>query len=180
MAGRHDLRARLVSAWAIVAIFALTGLPVPAAAGTANSTTIAYFGAQRIALRDVAQFHCHDRDYPVVRCFLTPDERMSEEAIVAAAEGPGVAPVGTAFLNPYVRWYRDADFAGPSYEAYYAVPNLAAIGWDNLISSFTPLNGGHPLWWTGANQTGNKWDWGTAAVGNLGSANDQFSSVVKP
>lgn len=175
MHARHGLRTRLVSIWALLAVFAVPGIPVPVAAGSFEAgTMVAYLGAKRIALSETADLHCHDRDYPVVRCFLTAEERASEELAAAAV------PAGVDLLNPYVRWYRDANFTGPSYEAYYAVPDLASIGWDNMISSFSPLNGGHPLWWSGPHESGTKWDWGTAAIANLGSANDQFSSVAKP
>ncbi|MGC8633957.1 MAG: hypothetical protein ACP5VP_04730 [Candidatus Limnocylindrales bacterium] len=77
------------------------------------------------------------------------------------------------------RWYRDANNSGPSFESYAYEADLASIGWEDQISSFTPLNGGHPLWWAGANRTGTKWDWGTAPMSTLGAANDQISSADK-
>jgi hypothetical protein len=84
-----------------------------------------------------------------------------------------------ALTEPLVRCYCDSNSTGPSFEAYLYEPDLAATGWDNLISSFTPLNGGHTLWWTSPNRSGNRWDWGTASVATLGAANDQISSTDK-
>ena len=128
----------------------------------------------------MASYHCHDRDYPVIRCFPTAAQRAAEEAAPGAVSGSGAALASPAsLLSPYVRWYRDANNAGPSFESYVYEADLASIGWDNQISSFTPLNGGHPLWWAGANRTGTKWDWGTAPMPTLGAANDQFSSADK-
>ena len=164
------------------AMLGLLGLPMTvSAAPDAPGVPAVYLDGQRIDGREAANFYCHDRDYPVIRCFRTDADRAAEEkAPVGASAGAIVGGVGPAsFLSPYVRWYRDASFSGPSFEAYVYEANLAAIGWDNMISSFTPLNGGHPLWWTGPNRSGNKWDWGTASVANLGAANDQFSSTDK-
>ena len=179
MNGWKGRRSRWVIGFAVLGLLALpmTVLAAPATPGV----PAVYLGGQRIDSREAANFYCHDRDYPVIRCFRTPADRAAEEnGLAGAPEAAIVDSVGRAsLLSPYVRWYRDANFSGPSFEAYVYEPDLAAIGWDNLISSFTPLNGGHPLWWTGPNRSGTKWDWGTASVATLGSANDQFSSTDK-
>ncbi len=181
MAGRQRLRSQLVAGWTLLAVFAAGGLPASVSAVPARDVTpVVYLGAQRIDPGAIVDLYCHDRDYPVIRCFLTAEQRATEEVQAAGGiEAATLDPTATALLSPYVRWYRDTNFAGPSFEAYLAEPDLAAIGWDNKISSFTPLNGGHPAWWSGPNRTGTKWDWGTASVGVLGAANDQFSSVAK-
>lgn len=175
---KPEHRSRLITAWALLAVVAASAMPVAASANSANeSGPVAFLGAERIALNRASEFHCHDRDYPVIRCFGTAAERTTEGERFARRSD--ISSSGTSFLSPFVRWYRDASFGGPSFEAYLAEPDLAAVGWDNQISSFKSLNGGHPLWWTGANQSGTKWDWGTASVGSLGAGNDQFSSVGK-
>lgn len=181
MTGRRGLRSHLITGATLFAFVAAGGLPAPALAVSAkDGAPVVYLGGERIAPSQIAELHCHDRDYPVIRCFVTAEQRATEESAVAAARQTAAGRVDTAaFLSPYVRWYRDPNFGGPSFAAYIPEPDLAAVGWDNLISSFTPLNGGHPLWWSGPNQTGTKWDWGTSPVGYLGSANDQFSSVAK-
>ncbi len=181
MAGPAGRRPRLVTGWVLLVLLAAGGLPNPASAlSPRDGGPVAFVGGSRIALSDVATFHCHDRDYPIIRCFLTPEQRTAEEAQVAlAAASEALIPGGAALLDPFVRWYRDPNSGGPSYTAYVSQPDLASIGWDNLISSFTPLNGGHPVWWSLANQTGTKWDWGLAQASYLGSADNQFSSVAK-
>lgn len=170
-------RSRWVIGYAVLGLLALpmTVLAAPATHGV----PVVYLGGQWIDSREAANFYCHDRDYPVIRCFRTPADRAAEEnGLAGVPEAAIIGNVGQpSLLSPYVRWYRDANFSGPSFEAYVYEPDLAAIGWDNLISSFTPLNGGHPLWWTGPNRSGTKWDWGTASVATLGAANDQFSST---
>lgn len=171
------------SRWVIeCAVLALLALPMTVSASPAAIDVPAvYLDGQRIDGREAADFYCHDRDYPVIRCFRTPADRAAEQD--RSARAPDASIVGSvgpaSLLSPYVRWYRDANLSGPSFEAYVYEPDLAAIGWDNRISSFRPLNGGHPLWWAGPNRSGTKWDWGTAAIATLGSANDQFSSTDK-
>jgi hypothetical protein len=179
MNGSKGHRARFVIGCAVLGLLALP-MTVSAAPATPGVPAV-YLGAQRIDSREAANFYCHDRDYPVIRCFRTPADRAAEEnGLAGAPEAAIVGSVGQpSLLSPSVRWYRDANFTGPSFEAYVYEPDLAAIGWDNQISSFMPLNGGHPLWWTGPNRTGNRWDWGTASAATLGSANDQFSSTDK-
>lgn len=162
MAGPVGRRSRLVTGWVFVVLLAASGLPNPASAlSPRDGGPVAFVGGSQIALSDVASLHCHDRDYPIIRCFLTPEERAIEEAqVTMAAPSEAFLPGGAMLLNPFVRWYRDPNSGGPSYTAYISQPDLASVGWDNLISSFTPLYGGHPVWWSGANQTGTRWDWG--------------------
>ncbi len=181
MQGRWGPLARLVVSIALTGGVALTvSSGGAAAAPPGGPALVAYLGAQRIPLGTVASYHCHDRDYPVIRCFLTAAERTGEEAAPDAVSGRGTVLASPASLmSPYVRWYRDANNSGASFEAYVYEADLASIGWDNQISSFTPLNGGHPLWWAGANRSGTKWDWGTAPMATLGAANDQISSADK-
>ena len=181
MRGRWGPLGRLVASIVLTGGVALAAsTPVAAAAPPGGPALVAYLGAQRIPLGTVASYHCHDRDYPVIRCFLTAAERTGEEAAPVSVSGRGTVLASPASLmSPYVRWYRDANNSGASFESYVYEADLASIGWDNQISSFTPLNGGHPLWWAGANRSGTKWDWGTAPMSTLGAANDQFSSADK-
>ena len=181
MRGRREPLARLVASIVLTGGVALaaptTGV---AAASPGGPALVAYLGAEQIPLGTVASYHCHDRDYPVIRCFLTAADRAAEEAAPDAVSGNDTFLANLAsLLSPYVRWYRDANYSGASFESYVYEADLASIGWDNQISSFTPLNGGHPLWWAGANRTGTKWDWGTAPMSTLGAANDQISSADK-
>lgn len=175
---RHSmLGARLVTGVILAGSIMLgTGPAAAAGADTTSDTGLtARLSTTRIELSDVARFHCHDRDYPIIQCFVSTAELMADEnqTRIASAVTPDL-------VSAYVRWYRDPGFTGPSFDAFLSTPDLRTIGWDNMISSFTPLNGGHPTWWAGPNKTGTKWDWGTASVSALGSANDQISSAYRP
>lgn len=137
----------------------------------------AELGGNAISVRDVANFHCHDRDFPVIRCFDTPAPRDRELAQGGSDEGD--VSSSAAMAVHYVTWYADAGYAEPpSFAAFWPEPNLAAYGWNDKISSFRTYNGGHPKWWQDVGYGGTAWDWGTISVSYVGnSANDQFSSV---
>jgi hypothetical protein len=173
---------RLTALLVLTGTVAFAAVPAAAVARThADSTVVVLLGNTVIEPRSALSYDCHDRDYPIIRCFRSPMERAQEQAAVASMSVPSdySTAEALALLSPYVRWYRDAGFSGPSFEAYDPYRDLGPIGWDNQISSFIPLNGGHPVWWTGSNFTSTRWDWGTGSVANLGLANDQFSSVSK-
>ena len=90
MRGRRGPLARLVASIVLTGGVALaaptTGV---AAASPGGPALVAYLGAEQIPLGTVARYHCHDRDYPVVRCFLTAADRAAEEAAPGARSGSG-------------------------------------------------------------------------------------------
>lgn len=142
-----------------------------------------------IPLDEVGEYHCHDFDYPIIRCFGTALERDADADAIdsgSAVSVSGEQPLSTslalrlsATAVTYVLWYADSNYGGSSYSMSNPVPDLTAIGWNDRISSFKSTNGGHPKWWQGSNYSGAAWQWVTSAwvsyVGDL--ANDRFSSV---
>lgn len=162
---------------ALVAAMVLIGLLASRQAGpdapvlaSDGARAQAVLGGERVPLVDVAQYHCHDRDLPLIRCFLRQVERDDD-----LAQGFGVALLG----DPYVTFYRDVDYGGTSYTALSPIPSLGSLGWNDLISSFKSLNGGRPHWYRDANYGTPDWRWSAGAwVPNVGSgANDAISSV---
>jgi len=157
-------------------------LAVAPTIATASPSLRAELDGSPIALTDVSRYDCHDRAYPLIRCFKSPAERDADAWVMGAARETAsndASETPLAAASPYVRWYVDANFTGASFEAYYAYRDLGAIGWDDRISSFVPLSAGHPRWWRDIAFSGEAWDWGpgvpVAYVG--GDANDRFSSV---
>ncbi len=154
----------------------LMTLILPAGAGASSASGLrAVLEGKPISLTEVARYVCHDRAYPVIRCFRTAAEVDADEQRLAAMTTTAPQQLLTAF----VRWYQNANYGGAFFDAYDAYPDLSVIGWARQISSFKPMNGGHPIWWQGANYTGFMWDWGTAQEPTLGGADDQISSVTK-
>lgn len=165
------LRTSLVAVLA-TAPFLLAAAPTIA---TAPPSLRAELDGSPIALADISRYDCHDRAYPLIRCFRSPAER---DADAAGRQIDGVEPL-SATGGPFVRWYADANFTGASFDAYFAYRDLGTIGWSDRISSFSPYGAGYPRWWTNVGFSGQPWDWGpgvpVAYVG--GDANDTFSSV---
>jgi len=160
---------------ALAAILAL-GVASTAAAGSpaGGGERRAQLDGQAISLGDVARFACHDRDFPVIRCFGSSTERDRDVAEHEfSAEG--------VTLTAYVTAYADANYGGTaSFTAYWSEPDLTIYGWNDKISSFRTLNGGHPRWWQDVGNKGASWSWGALSMPYVGdSANDQFSGVER-
>jgi hypothetical protein len=127
-----------------------------------------------IPLSDVARFHCHDRDFAVIRCFGSAAER-DRDLVELGRSGELVA------VTAYVTWYADGNWREPpSFTALWSEPDLTTWGWNDKISSFRTLYGGHPRWWQDVDKKGASWDWGTSSISYVGdAANDKFSSVER-
>ncbi len=147
----------------------------PSAAAEPGSPR-AELAGRPIELHAVGGFHCHDLAHPLIRCFETAAERDADLAqTLAAPEAEADAESATI---PWVRWYRDANYGGPSFAASISYPDLGALGWNDAISSFATYSGAHPRWYEHVGYGGIAWDWGTASVAYVGdAANDRFSSV---
>lgn len=142
-----------------------------------------------IELSDVGQYHCHDFDYPIIRCFQTELERdadaesmglSSEVSVSGRTElSAALAVQLAATAVTYVRWYEHSNYAGASFWTANPLPDLTIIGWNDRISSFKSINGGHPKWWQDSNYNGPSSQWVTSAwVPYVGDTlNDRFSSV---
>ena len=170
----HDSNRRpaghLLAPLAAALFLALSLLPAGASAASLSAT----LDGRPIPLSDVGRYACHDRDYPVIRCFHSGAELEADEQV---APTPALAP--QQLLSPFVRWFQNANYAGAFFDAYDPYPDLSVIGWANQISSFTPVNGSHPIWFQGANYTGVMWDWGTSPEATLGNADNRIVSVQK-
>lgn len=170
----------LAAVVALVAVWAVT-----ATTAAADPMALrAELDGRPIPLGDVSRYFCHDRAYPVIRCFGTAPERDRDVELAGAAAlaGPGgdSADAITTVAYPYVRWFLDANYGGPSFDASIAYSDLGILRWNDKISSFSTYPGGHPRWWQNVGFAGSPWDWGTTSVPYVGdAANDKFSSVER-
>ncbi|MGZ8822291.1 MAG: hypothetical protein ACXWX1_13345, partial [Aeromicrobium sp.] len=160
---------------ALAAILA-TSVASTAAAGSpgGGAERRAQLDGHAISLADVARFQCHDRDFPVIRCFTSAAERDRDMVALGSS-----AEIQSA--THYVTWYDGANYPEPpSFAAYWSEPDLTIYGWNDKISSFRTYNGGHPRWWQDVGNKGSGWDWGTSSMAYVGdAANDQFSGVER-
>lgn len=121
-----------------------------------------------LPLSKVASYDCHDLRYPVITCFRDVEDRDRD------MQRPDVVD-----SLPYVNVFRDEDYGGQSYIISESEPNLASIGWNDVITSFKSLNSGRPRFYQDASYGTPSWRWPAGAwVANVGTyANDKFSSV---
>jgi hypothetical protein len=146
----------------------LGGMTAPIVSG---AETRAFLDGDRIALRDVARYHCHDAASPAIRCSSHQASRDRDVRRLAATRG-----VRAVF---YVQVFEHENYGGASLSISTSISNLGSVGWNDAITSFKSLNGGRPKFWENSGYGGSAWQWAAGAwVANVGSgANDRFSSV---
>ncbi len=166
----------------LVLAIVLNGQSVQAA-DTSPETVRARLGGSMISLDKVPSFHCHDGRHPVIDCFASEGERDDDARTVAhdgrRADAAPEADIESTQLPYYVTFYEHASYGGASYTTWQWLPNLTAIYWNDIVTSFKSLNGQRPKWFVDADYGPPSHQWAAGAwVANVGdSANDRFSSV---
>lgn len=145
--------------------------------GTDTGSVRAALNDQTIDLDQVSRYHCHDLEYPTLRCYRTAAEL--DQAIASAAMDSGGESELAVLAVSYVRIYVDASYGGGSMVISYPYDRLGDIGWNDRVSSFKTLNNGGGRFWQ--HIYGEGWSYGFCCFTNVtwvGSAyNDKFSSV---
>lgn len=163
----------------VLAVIMLALAIGPAAAATpdepagldGNLAIVADIEGEPIPLLAVGKFHCNDFDFPAIHCFRS----------AAALDESVDAEVGLTSLlagTDYVQIWQDAYFLGASMIVSQDYPVLAALGWNDRISSFKGRNSQTGMFFTDW-FAGGSW-YGFCCnqqVSSLGSYNDTFSSV---
>lgn len=168
----------------VVGLLSTTVASAPALPATASLELTAELYGETLALSEVALHHCHDRDLPNIRCFLTEQERDVDAGIAPAAD-LHVTGVDRSTASPttasvfYVTFYEHSNYLGASYAASESIAHLGVFGWNDAISSFKSLNNQRPKWWRDINYADTSWQWPAGYwISYVGAgANDQFSSV---
>jgi len=166
-----------------IAVVILAGLALaPVVEGGGNELRVELEG-RPIPPTEAGNYHCHDFDYPLIRCYRTSAEL--EDAAARRTEGGGLdgmdtgsADAGTASVS-YVRVFSDANHKGTSAYLNQPYDRLGDIGWNDRISSFTSLTSAGGRFWQ--DTYGRGWSYSFCclqSVGYVGDAyNDQFSSA---
>ena len=152
-----------------------TTLSGSAVSAVGNDQPIATLNGHSIPLRDVANHHCHDRDYPEISCFETEKELEVDLGDAPTAR----SGAGSLTSQSYVQFFDDENYGGSSYTAYLPIPDLGPMGWNDAITSFKSLHGARPRFWQDDLYGNLSWRWAAGAwVANVGAvANDVFSSL---
>ncbi len=101
--------------------------------GSANAGRLsARLGDVQISLGQAGGMSCHDLDYPVLRCFTSPDalDRDVAERLRSTTTLAAVAATG------YVTVFEHAGYDGARMTLSADQPWLSSIGWNDRISSF--------------------------------------------
>lgn len=160
-------------------LFALMVLLVLPGTATAKTTVTATFQGQQIAVSDIGKLHCHDRAYPIVKCFAT-DAEVEADLGIPAQSVQSLAKVQMApqYLYPYVVVYDGTNYTGPSYWAFNALPDLRTVGWNDRIASAQGINGYYVQFWADLNYTRGPWQDGPDEdISTFAMWNDQWTSM---
>jgi hypothetical protein len=94
-----------------------------------------------ITLRSVAQFYCHDFDWPEIHCFTTSIQLEAAVVDRIGATGPtSTASVQSATAVSYIRVFDLSWYAGGYIYLSADYANLGVIGWNDRISSYNGTN----------------------------------------
>jgi hypothetical protein len=139
-------------------------------AASGEDATQAVFDGRSIDIASIADFHCHDRDAPLIRCFSSSAERDVDTNTSARS---------IEASQPYVTVFVDEGYGGASFTLYNPNSDLSVYGWNDLISSFKSLNAQRPRLYAHVDYGTPSWRWAAGAwVSNVGSdANDATSSI---
>lgn len=124
---RSNLRASLV------ALMFLVATPASLVAASAPRAELA---GRPLPLHQVANYHCHDFEYPIIRCFTSSAALESDVTSVLASTRAVSAQAVT-----YVRVWDLTWYAGYSMFISQNYGNLGSIGWNDRISSYVAQNG---------------------------------------
>jgi Peptidase inhibitor family I36 len=91
----------------------------------------ARLGDHAISLDQAGALSCHDLDYPVLRCFTSP-EALDVDVVERVTQSPPFAIAATG----YVTVWEHAGYAGAQMTLSADQPWLSSVGWNDRISSF--------------------------------------------
>jgi hypothetical protein len=109
------------------------GLLIVAPGAVMARTEIATLDGEVISPAQAADLHCHDFDYPRIRCFVSSEEMLADIGVAASAE---LDAANLTALAGFMVVYADPAYAGASRTLSVDYPNLGSLGWNDRISSF--------------------------------------------
>ena len=176
MASHRASRAARLAAALIGAAFILTA-PVAGA----QPVITADLDGRPIKTVEVARYHCHDLDFPVVHCYGS-DEKLTAAISLWDAKRAldlGVSPDALAAV--YVRVYEHAGYSGASLAISSSNADLGSLGWNDRITSFISV-GLAGKFYEHVAYRGSVYPFTVnQSVSNVGDAwNDRISSVWVP
>lgn len=129
---------------AMLAALLVVSLAGPVRADSGGDITVrADLDGVPIAVSDIPDFFCHDRDFPAIHCFATAIALERDLASLDAAAGPLAATA-----SDYVVVYSELAYGGSSMHVSQDYNTLVVVGWNDRIRSCRGLNGARGVFWT--------------------------------
>jgi hypothetical protein len=136
MATRSAHRRVVTLAVVLQLIVTLLGLSAPATAASVRGV----LGDRSIALADVTRYHCHDAAHPVIRCFESARQaKLAFLAALGTGRPEASAPLEVLAIT-YIRVFVHTNYQGSSIYLSQDYEDLGSIGWNDVISSYRPMN----------------------------------------
>jgi hypothetical protein len=149
-------------------------LPTTPATAAAPEIVVTLDG-RPIPATAIAMHHCHDLEFPIVRCF----GKAAERDLAASAE-VSIAGIESVTAVAYVTMYDGSSFSGSSFLVSQNYDVLATIGWNDRVGSFKARNSETGRFYVDWFAGGGSWAFCcNQQTASLGSFNNTFSSVYR-
>jgi hypothetical protein len=157
---------------AVLTALLLAAMTAPQVSADGLSATL---DGKRIRMSRVPSLHCHDFDYPVIRCFSTSNLIVED---VAARLDATQADSARLLSSGFVTAYQDVTYGPPSITLSNDYPSLSVLGWNDRISSFKSFGATGGFW--EHSPSGGFFDayTSTTMASSLGGHNDTYSAFV--
>ncbi|HEV8282164.1 MAG TPA: hypothetical protein VGQ02_09915 [Candidatus Limnocylindrales bacterium] len=149
---------------------------VPSTPAMASTPEIAAtLDGRSIPAAEVAAHHCHDLEFPLIRCFRKVADR---DASVSVETGAVQLAVAAAVV--YVTIYDLSGFFGSSMSISQNYDTLSVVGWNDRASSFKGRNSETGRFYVDWFHGGSSWAFCcNQQTANLGSYDNTFTSVYR-
>lgn len=128
---------RVLATAAAFALMVITTAPANAGEGGVSAD----LEGRPLKVAEIANYHCHDFDYPRIRCFATTSRLEDAVAERVGASSDAAELEVTTFATGFaVRAYENATYNGASIYLSQPYNDLSSIGWNDRISSYKVMS----------------------------------------
>jgi hypothetical protein len=133
--------------------------------GSATATVSADVNGRPIKIASIAEYYCHDFDFPRIHCFRTAVELAAAESAQSATLS-AISPNFAA--GDYVTIFDGQVYTGSAMDLSQSYDALFSIGWNDRISSYKDRNNVSGTFWT---------DWYSSGTARNFCCNSSVSSL---
>ncbi len=148
---------------------AANGLPTAGRHDPAHDTISATLNGGLLAVSEMTNYACHDRDYPTFRCFDTIAQMSADldASVRMIAPTSGVTTNGSiGSMAAQVVWittvYVDINYSNAALAVTSSLWSMPS-GWNDIVSSSRNQSGQDPCFWQGVGYSGGGLRFGAGA-----------------